>query len=90
MVPASELICLPYADLYPSPAQQHLPALAANAGAYNLLAVYSRSQSSAESLVQAVQTHDSLKSSQVDAYFNTPEDPARSLEALLAREDIST
>ncbi len=58
---------------------EHLPAIQACA-AFSLKAIYSRSSASATALAGPAK---------VDAYFDSPSDPTKSLEALLKREDIS-
>ncbi|KAK1759840.1 hypothetical protein QBC47DRAFT_373165 [Echria macrotheca] len=61
--------------------EQHLPAIEAAPSSFELKAVYSRSQKSAESLA-------SSSSSSVDVYFDTPAVEGKSLDDLLKREDI--
>ncbi|KAB5513371.1 hypothetical protein GE09DRAFT_632842 [Coniochaeta sp. 2T2.1] len=60
--------------------EEHLPAIEA-ASNLNLLAIYSRSQSSVDALA-------SQASKPVDKYFDSPSSPGKSLDDLLARKDI--
>lgn len=60
---------------------EHLPAIEANSDLV-LKAVYSRSQASAEKLASSAGTKD------VAVYFDSPAVPGKSLDDLLAREDI--
>ncbi|KAK4182373.1 oxidoreductase-like protein [Podospora australis] len=62
--------------------EQHLPAIEANSNLV-LKAVYSRSQESAEKLASSAKTKD------VTVYFDSPATPGKSLDDLLARDDIS-
>ncbi|KAH6689875.1 hypothetical protein F5X68DRAFT_260444 [Plectosphaerella plurivora] len=63
--------------------EQHIPAIEAVAN-LDLKAIYSRSLSSAESLAGAT-----TSSTKPDLYHETPADDSKSLDALLARDDIS-
>lgn len=60
---------------------EHIPAIKACAS-LSLKAIYSRSQSSAETLLKDVDAD-------VEAYYDTTDDPSRSLDAMLKRTDIS-
>lgn len=66
---------------------QHLPAIAATP-TLHLVAVYSRSLSSAQSLVSAASKH-SATSHELDVYSDD-QDAERNLDALLARTDVDT
>ncbi|KAI5479865.1 NAD dependent oxidoreductase [Pseudohyphozyma bogoriensis] len=64
----------------------HLPAIA-RAPTLALKAVYSRSESSAQSLADAAKDYPSITGT-VDTYYDVPEAPGKGLDAMLAREDI--
>ncbi|KAK3984891.1 oxidoreductase-like protein [Cladorrhinum sp. PSN332] len=64
--------------------QEHLPAILASK--FTLLAIYSRSQSSAETL--AASLPESVAQN-VSLYYSSPATPGKSLDDLLARSDIA-
>ncbi|GKZ86191.1 hypothetical protein AnigIFM56816_001243 [Aspergillus niger] len=61
--------------------KEHLPALS-SCPSFNLKAIYSRSQKSAESLAAAAGEN-------TEAYFDSPSVPSKSLDDLLQRKDIT-
>ncbi|GAA6025049.1 hypothetical protein JCM11491_002005 [Sporobolomyces phaffii] len=67
----------------------HLPAIAA-ASNLHLAAVYSRSRSSAESLVEASKKYSNIAHDELALYSDDSPSPDRTLDALLARTDIPT
>lgn len=69
---------------------QHLPALAALEGLWDLKAIYSRSQSSAEKLATAARLYAS-STSHLSVYYDSEDlSSLTSLDALLSRKDITT
>ncbi|CEJ57514.1 hypothetical protein PMG11_06205 [Penicillium brasilianum] len=65
--------------------REHLPAIKA-CQSFSLKAVYSRSQSSAESFVAVACEGEANED--VEAYFDSPSTPSKSLDNLLRRDDI--
>ena len=61
--------------------------MAAASNTLILKAVYSRSQESANALALAAEAFPATAG--VETYFDSPETPGRSLDALLARDDVS-